>query len=288
MFRAFAASRSVSYLTFLTRGLFILTSILVAYVFPITLPTSTTGELTRSSAGDFAPPMLAEVMTSKDRVEAQSGKQTAVNVALVNAREIYADQRGSTSERAAQLASLEATSSNIRDPAPTPDVRAKSSGGSLQLTLPNGWHDVKPEGEKTEIAATDGKGARVVVRVYPKEDFKDAKAFANFAVAKLKLSDNSGVKKDDIQINGNTAARLSVVGTASNQMRVGYLITIIEREGLYVEVIGRTDAYSFAKETPVLGAIASALKFTSSTAPTPPPATAAKPPALPSRRVAPP
>ena len=279
MFRAVAACRSVGYLRFLTRGLFVLTSILVAYVLPITLPTSNTEELTRSSAGDSAPPLLAEVMTSKGLVEAQAGKQTAVNVAFVNAREIYADPLGPSSERAAQLASLEAQSSNIPEPAPMPDVKAKSSEGSLQLALPNGWHDVKPEGESTKFAATNGKGARVVVRVYPKEDFKDAKAFATFAVTKLKLSDNSGVKKEDIQINGNTAVRLSVVGTASNTMRVGYLITILESERNYVEVIGRTDAYSFAKETPALGAFASALKFTFSTAPTPPPATAAKPPA---------
>ncbi len=282
MFRAFAASRSVAYSASLPRGLFVLTSILVAYVFPITLPTSNTEELRRSSTGDSAPPVLAEkVMTSKDLVRAQAGKQTAVNVALVNAREIDAHPLGFSSERAAQLASLEAQSSNIPDPAPTPGVKAKSLEGSLQLALPNGWHDVKPEGESTMIAATNGKGARVVVRVYPKEDFRDTRAFATFAVTKLKLSDISGFKKDDIQINGNTGVQLSVVGTASNQMRVGYLITIIEREGLYVEVIGRTDAYSFANETPVLGAFASALKFTSSTAPTPPPATAAKPPALP-------
>ena len=279
MFRAFTPSRSVAYLRFLTRGLFILTAILIAYVFPLTLPTSNTEELTRSGAGDPVPPVLAEVMTSGDLVGAQAGKQTAVNVALVNAREIDADPLGSGSERAAQLASLEGQSSNIPDPAPTPKVKAKSSEGSLQLTLPNGWHDVEPEGEYTKIAVTNSKGARVVVRAYPKEDFKDAKAFANFAVTKLKLSDNSGVKREDIEINGNTAVRLNVVGTASNNMRVGYLITIIESEHIYVEIIGRTDAYSFPKETQVLGAFASALKFTSSIVPAPAPATEAKLPA---------
>jgi hypothetical protein len=218
-------------------------------------------------------------MTSKDLVEAQAPKQTAVNVAPVNAREIYADPLGSNSERATQLESLEAHSSNIPDPAPTSGVKAKSSEDSLQLALPKGWREVKPEGESTKIAAINSKGARVVVRVYPKEDFKDAKAFASFAVTKLKLSDNSDVGKDDIQVNGNTAVRLSVVGTASNEMRVGYLITILESERYYVEVLGRTDAYSFAKEAPELGALASALTFTFSTAPTPPPAIAAKPPA---------
>jgi hypothetical protein len=149
------------------------------------------------------------------------------------------------------------------------DMTVKSSDGSMELALPNGWHDVKPDGQSTKIAATDGKGSRVVVRVYPKDDFKDVKALADFAVNKLKLSDNDGVKTEDIQIGGKPAVRISVVGTASNEMRAGYLITILEGENTYVEVMGRTDASSFAKETPVFGAFASALKIIPASAPTP-------------------
>jgi hypothetical protein len=141
------------------------------------------------------------------------------------------------------------------------DMTAKSSDGSMELALPNGWHDVKPEGASTKIAAIDGKGSRVVVRVYPKDDFKDIKALADFAVNKLKLTDNDGVKTEDIQIGGKPAVRISVVGTGPNEMRAGYLITILEGESAYVEVMGRTDASSIAKETPVFGAFAAALKI---------------------------
>ena len=164
-------------------------------------------------------------------------------------------------------------------PATAPDVKAKDSEGSLQLALPNGWRYVEPEGESTKIAAINGKGARVNVRVYQKEDFKDAKAFASFVITKLRLSDSDDVKKENIQLNGNTAVRLSVVGTASNEMRVGYLCSILESEHNYVEVIGRADAYSFPKETPVLGAIRKRVKIKSPTAPTRPPATRGKTPA---------
>ncbi len=59
----------------------------------------------------------------------------------------------------------------------------------------------------------------------------------------MNLSDDNGVNKSNIEIIGKPAVQLSVVGTASNEMRVGYLITILESEGMYVEVIGRTDAY---------------------------------------------
>jgi hypothetical protein len=59
------------------------------------------------------------------------------------------------------------------------------------------------------------------------------------------------------------------VGTASNEMRAGYLITILEGETTYVEVMGRTDASSIAKETPVFGAFATALKIAPAAAPAP-------------------
>jgi len=159
------------------------------------------------------------------------------------------------------------------------DMTVRSSDGSMELALPNGWHDVKPEGASTKIAATDGHGTRVVVRVYPKEDFKDAKAVATFAVNKLKLSDNDGVKTEDIEIGGKPAVRMSIVGTQASEMRAGYLITIVDSGSEYIEVQGRTDASSFAKQTPVLQALASALKVvpTSTSAETPAPAPAAPP-----------
>jgi hypothetical protein len=164
------------------------------------------------------------------------------------------------------------------------DMTVRSSDGSMELALPNGWHDVKPEGESAKIAATDGHGTRLVVRVYPKEDFKDAKAVADFAVKKLKLADNDGVKTEDIQIDGKPAVRMTIVGTRASEKRAGFLITIIDAGSQYIEVQGATDASSFAKETPVLQALAGALKVTppaETAAPAPaaaPPKPAVKPP----------
>jgi hypothetical protein len=159
------------------------------------------------------------------------------------------------------------------------DMIAKSSDGSLELTLPNGWHDVKPDGPTTKIAATNGHGSRVVVRVYPKEDFKDAKAVANFSITKLKLSDDEGVKFEDVQVGGKSAVRASVLGTQASGMRAGYLVTVVDNENMYVEVMGRTDASSFAKETPALIAFGSALKAATTPAASAAPSAAAASPA---------
>jgi hypothetical protein len=142
------------------------------------------------------------------------------------------------------------------------DMTLKSQDGSMELARPNGWHEAKSEGALAKLAATDGHGSRVVVRVYPKEDFKDAKTVMNFAVGKLKLVDNSGVKPEDIQVGGKPAVRLNLTGTQSTGMRAGFVITVFESEGQYVDVVGKSDASDFAKQTPVLQAFAGQLKIT--------------------------
>ena len=109
------------------------------------------------------------------------------------------------------------------------------------------------------------------MRVYPKEDFKDAKAVADFAVKKLKLADNEGVKTEDIQIGGKPAVRLTIVGTRASEKRASFLITIVDADSQYIEIQGATDASSFAKQTPVLQALASALKVMPATAVAPRP-----------------
>ena len=63
------------------------------------------------------------------------------------------------------------------------DMTVKSQDGTMELALPNGWHEAKPEGPLSKIVATDGKGSRVVVRVYPKEDFKDVKTLGTSGFA---------------------------------------------------------------------------------------------------------
>ena len=141
------------------------------------------------------------------------------------------------------------------------DMTLKSQDGTMELALPNGWHEAKSEGALAKIAATDGHGSRVVVRVYPKEDFKDAKTVMNFAVGKLKLVDNSGVKTEDIQVGGKPAVRLNVTGTQSTGMRAGFVITVFENEGQYVDVVGKSDASDFAKQSAVLASFAGQLKI---------------------------
>jgi len=142
------------------------------------------------------------------------------------------------------------------------DMTVKSQDGTMELALPNGWHEAKPEGPLSKIVAADGRGSRVVVRVYPEEDFKDGKTVANFAVDKLKLLDNDGAKTEDVQVNGKPAVRLNLTGTQSSGMKAGYIITVFEAGGMYIDVMGKSDASAFAKQEQVLEGFASQLKIT--------------------------
>jgi hypothetical protein len=147
------------------------------------------------------------------------------------------------------------------------DMTVKSQDGSMELQLPNGWHEGKPEGPLAKIVAADGRGSRVVVRVYPKEDFKDVKTAANFTIAKLKLLDSDGLKTEDIQVSGKPGVRLNVTGTQASGMRAGYVVTVFEGDGVYINVTGRSDASNFAKEAQILAGFASQLKVAPVAAP---------------------
>jgi hypothetical protein len=135
------------------------------------------------------------------------------------------------------------------------DITAKSQDGTIELTLPNGWHELKPDGA-TKILAGDGQGGRVAVRTFSKEDFKDMKAVAGFIVTRLKLIDNPEQKVEDLEVNGTPATRLTFVGTEPNGMRRGFVLTVLELGGEYVNITASTKASAFTKDSPILEAFA--------------------------------
>ena len=160
------------------------------------------------------------------------------------------------------------------------DVTVKSQDGAMELAVPNGWHEVTPEGAATKLVATDGHGSRVIVRVYSKEDFKDIKAVANFTATGFKLDDAQS-KSEDVQVNGKPAVSMNLTGTEPNGLRLGLVITVFEADGMYVGVIGRAPVSVFTKQAPVLAGLAKALKITpvaAAATPAPAPATAPQTP----------
>jgi hypothetical protein len=152
------------------------------------------------------------------------------------------------------------------------DVTVKSQDGTLELTLPNGWHQMTPKGAEVKLIASDGHGTRLLVRVYAKEDYKDLKSLATVAAGRFKL-DDAKPDSQDIQVNGQPGVRVNLTGTEPNGERVGLVVTVFEAGGSYIDVTGKAPASAIAKQQPVIAQLATQLKVT--------PAGAAPPPAAP-------
>lgn len=162
------------------------------------------------------------------------------------------------------------------------DVTVKSQDGTMEITLPNGWHELKPQGAQTQIVANDRHGARVAVRAYSKEDFKDMKSVAGFSAKQLKLVETPDQKIDDIDVNGKPGVRLEVSGTEPNGMKRGFIITVFEANGRYIDVIASAHASAFTKNAELLGGLAKQLVLAANAAGTnPAPASGATPAATP-------
>ncbi len=159
------------------------------------------------------------------------------------------------------------------------DTTIKSQDGSVQLTVPNGWREGRPFGPGIKIQAMSARGALVLVRVVPKEDFKDLKSFANVAMERLKKNmPDVEPKVEDVQVNNQPAIRISMEGTQANGQRKGFLLTFFEINGSYVDVVTTANASVFKSEEPTLAGFAAQVKVSAAPeAPAPAPTPAAKP-----------
>jgi hypothetical protein len=168
------------------------------------------------------------------------------------------------------------------------DITVKSQDGTVELTLPNGWHEIKPQGTQALIVAVDGRGARVAVRAYSKEDFKDMKAVASFTVSELKLVEVPEQAFQDVDVNGKPGVRLELKGTQPNGMKRGFIVTVFESGAQYIRVLGSANASAFSKDAPIFDALPKQLVFANApaaapTASTPAPSTSAPQPKPPAR-----
>jgi hypothetical protein len=144
------------------------------------------------------------------------------------------------------------------------DITVKSQDGTMEMTLPNGWREAKKAGPNAKIHATDGHSARVTVRVEPKEDFTDLKAFAEFMGKRLKKKFvDADPKFEDVQVGGKPAVRISLMGQARSGKRAGYILTLFEGDSVYVSVMASANAGVFNKVKDVLSNLPDQVRMTS-------------------------
>ena len=131
---------------------------------------------------------------------------------------------------------------------------------------------------------TDGRAA-VLVRVAPKEDFKDLKSFTQVSSTRFtKNLTDAEPKFEDVQINGKPAIRVSAEGTQANGVRRGFVMTFFETDGMFVEIIGIANASAFKTEQQIMADMAGHVKILAAAgaapaAPSPAPRAGTTPPA---------
>jgi hypothetical protein len=141
------------------------------------------------------------------------------------------------------------------------DTTIKSSDGTVELTVPNGWREGKPFGPAIKLVATSARGGIVFVRLVNKEDFRDLKSVADASIARLKKNmPDAQPKVEDIKVNDKPAIRVSIEGTQANGQRRGFLLTFFETPGHYVDVAAMARASAFKAEESVFASLASRVK----------------------------
>ena len=69
-------------------------------------------------------------------------------------------------------------------------------------------------------------------------------------------------KFSDVQVNGKPAVRVELEGTEPSGVKVGYLITVVEADKMYISIVGTGNASAFAKQKQLLSDLPNQLKVT--------------------------
>jgi hypothetical protein len=155
------------------------------------------------------------------------------------------------------------------------DTTIKSDDASVEITVPNGWRQTKAAASAIQIQVTNGR-AVVLVRVASREDYKDLKSFAQVGSQRfMKNLTDAEPKFEDVQVNGKPAIRVSAEGTQNNGIRRGYILTFVDTDGMFVEVVGIANASAFKAEQQTITDMAAKVKILAAVgaappAPTPP------------------
>jgi negative regulator of genetic competence, sporulation and motility len=137
------------------------------------------------------------------------------------------------------------------------------------LTVPNGWRQTKTAAPVIQIQATNGR-AVVLVRSAQKEDYRDLKSFAQTGSQRfMKKLTNAEPKSEDVQVNGKPAIRVSAVGTQANGVRRGYVLTFVDTDTMFVEVVCIASASAFKTEQATLVDMANRVKILGAAGPAP-------------------
>ena len=147
---------------------------------------------------------------------------------------------------------------------PTGPHAVRGTNGITELTVPGGWvANKRMPGKDIQLVATDSKSGSFVMVV--SEDKKvvglEMKDYADKVIANMENrgADGSHTDWESVKVNGRDALRCDLHLTV-RQVKLAYVVTIIETDDRLHQVLAWTTEDSFKKLKPDLSKLADGLK----------------------------
>jgi hypothetical protein len=132
--------------------------------------------------------------------------------------------------------------------------------GNVELQLPDGWNAETPD--QPGWLKGSNKNLYVLVISENKQDFADIKAYGELVSKQMvkRLQDGEASAPQEATVGGRPALRYEIFGTISNGLRIGYLLTVVETEHRFSQVLGWTLRSEFTDRKSDLGDLATGLR----------------------------
>lgn len=130
----------------------------------------------------------------------------------------------------------------------------------IELQLPDSWHQEEPDKPGWLKASSDNHYVMVISE--NKEDFSDIYAYASLVVSQMvaKLKDAKSSDAQKFEIGGRPALRYEITGTVSNGLRISYLLTIVETDQRFTQVLAWSLRSQFAASKDEFARLAEGLR----------------------------
>ena len=138
-----------------------------------------------------------------------------------------------------------------------------SKDGRVQIQLPEGYSEKTPPKPTIKIEAVDGgAGATLLVISENQKDFASLAEYGEIVRGQMmeRLKDPQGNAGEKLEIGDHPAIRYEITGISSNGMRMAFLVTVIQTETRFNQVVGSCMRVNFADHKADFVKVAETLK----------------------------
>jgi hypothetical protein len=138
-----------------------------------------------------------------------------------------------------------------------------SRDGRIKLQVPDGYAERTPPKAVINLeAVNEAEAATILVISESQRQFDSLQAYGEIVRQMMtdKLKDAQADAGMKLQVGGNPAIRYEITGISSGKLRMGFLLTIIQTETRFTQVIGSCLRVEFSDRKQEFANIAATLK----------------------------